>query len=438
MAGEGIFMAEILPFTGIYYNSEKSNKISDLLCPSTDYLNPERAAKLAENANNFCNVICSEGEGEDKYKNAVHKLYGWLLRDVLVIDKKPYLYINEQNVLIDGVEYRRYGIIGLLKIEDYDGKIKKQEKTIEKYRDEKYSLLKETQCSLEPVVCLVKDGAGELNTMLGSRKPESAAEVLSFTDIDGNSNNIYRILDEELKTRVIKYFSNKTFYVIDDYRYEAALLYKKDVASSLGDRATGREPCSYVLVNLFNAYDKAMRFYPVNRLIRNFNIKPADFIKNLSQKYKMAAIPFADPNTEKLAAKKIRMILNDSQVRGIVTYGIYIKAIPNRYLILNMDMPVTEDRADSEILESIIFKSYLGINDSNYEDEVGYAYSDNEALKAVKNGDYAGAFLTNGIDAMKLIELADKGKWMPYNSISLYPKVTSGAMLYSFRYSKIG
>ncbi len=431
-------MAEIVPFSGIYYNPDKSNKINELVCPSTDFLNDERILKLRENGNNFCNAIYSEGEGVGKYKNAVHKLYGWLLRDILVVDNTPSLYINEQNVLLDGVEYKRFGVIGLLKIEDYDGKIKKQEKTIEKYRDDKYSLLKETQFNLEPVVCLIKDSSNSLISLINPKKDGAVKTVLNFSDIDGNLNIINRVEDINLKNDIIKYFSEKILYIIDDYRYEAALKYKNDVAALLREKHTGKEPCNYVLVNIFNAYDKAMRIYPVNRLVKNFNTKPADFIKALTQKYKLSAVPFTDSNTEKLAAKKMRMVLNDSIIRGNICYGIYTRAMPDKFLILNMNIPVKEDVADSEVLESVIFGPLLGINESNNDAEVGYAYSDSEAFKAVKSGQFEAAFLTNGINAFKLLELADKGKWMPYNSISLYPKVMSGGMVFSYRYSKIG
>ena len=319
-------MAVIVPFSGIYYNPEKSNKISELVCPSTDFLDEERVLKLKENGNNFCNAIYSEGDGAGKYKTSIHKLYGWLLRDILVVDKTPSLYINEQNVTLNGVEYKRYGLIGLLKIEDYDGNIKKQERTIEKFRDDKYNLIKETQFNLEPVTALIKDSSNSMGSLLSSDRNGKATLLIRFSDIDGNLNTIYRIDEPGYRDEIIKYFSDKTLYIIDDYRYEAALKYKKETAQVLKDKYTGKEPCNFVLVNLFNAYDKAMRFYPVNRLVKSFKIKPADFIKNLSQKYKLSAIPFTDPNTEKQAEKKLRMILNDSFVRGNISYGLFLRA----------------------------------------------------------------------------------------------------------------
>jgi uncharacterized protein (DUF1015 family) len=431
-------MAVIVPFSGIYYNPEKSNKISELVCPSTDFLDDERVLKLKENGNNFCNAIYSEGDGAGKYKISIHKLYGWLLRDILVVDKIPSLYINEQNVTLNGVEYKRYGLIGLLKIEDYDGNIKKQEKTIEKFRDDKYNLIKETQFNLEPVTGLIKDGTNSLGALLSSGRDGKTTLLIKFSDTDGNLNTIYRIDEPGYRDEIIKYFTGKSLYIIDDYRYEAALKYKKETASALKDRYTGKEPCNFVLVNIFNAYDKAMRFYPVNRLVRNIKVKPSDFIKSLSQKYKLSAIPFTDPNTEKQAEKKLRMILNDSFVRGNISYGIFMRALPDKHLILNMNMPVKEDVADSEILESVVFGPMLGINGPGYDTDVGYAYSDTEAFKAIRNGQYDAAFLTNGIDAFKLLELADRGKWMPYNSISIYPKVMSGSMSFSYRYSRLG
>jgi len=430
-------MAEIVPFSGIYYNPEKSSKIGDLICPSTDYLNEEWIIKLKENGNNFCNAIYSEGEGTGKYRSSIHKLYGWLLRDVLVEDKTPTLYIIEQNVMLTGVEYKRYGIIGLLRIDDYDGKIKKVEKTNEKYRDDKFSLIKETQFNLEPVIGLVNDSSNSLELLLTPKKDGTVKSLLNFSDMNGNLNIIYRIDVPDLRDEIIRYLSDKVLYIIDNNRYEAALKYKNEAASMLKERISGKEPFNYVLVNLFNAYDKGMRINPVSRLIKGLKMKPADLIKELSQKYKLSAIPFSDQNTEKLAERKLRMILNDSLTSGGISYGILLKAIPGKYLILNMSMSLSKDMIDTEVLESMIFSPLLGIKDVKNDASVGYAYSDSDAYRSVSEGQFEAAFLTNEIKAAKLFDLADNGKLIPYNSISLYPRVMSGGMSFSYKYSKI-
>ncbi len=147
-------MPEIIPFSTVHYNLNKFNKFDNLVCPAYDVISDVIKGKLKEEVNNFVHLISSNGNETDRYKNAVNKFFGWLLRDVLVIDKKPVFYIIEIEKKSGEVQSKTLGLVGLLRIEDYNHNFKKGELTIEQDINDRYTLLKEAQSSLEPVSCL--------------------------------------------------------------------------------------------------------------------------------------------------------------------------------------------------------------------------------------------------------------------------------------------
>jgi uncharacterized protein (DUF1015 family) len=428
-------MAVFLPFSAVHYNQNKFPKITDLISPPFDMIDSKMQDKLMKEYYNFIQLILPSGEDSTKYKSGAHKLFGWLLRDVLIVDKTPSYYIHEQNTVVEGIEYKKYGIIGLLKIEEYGKSVKKHEKSLDHFVNDRYLLLKEAQSVLENIFCLYKDKENTLTEVLKDHV-KKAKSFLEFQDNTGSSNKIYKVDDEAEKKNINVFFNDKAVYIADGHhRYEAALRYQIEMKNSLGSKYTGKEPFNYVMVDFFNAYDKALQILYVNRMIKKLNKSPQDILKQLNEKFKIAVIQFDDLKMEKLAREKMRKVLTDNKAQGAVSFGLYLKAVPNRYFVMVLKEANTKQNLDVEILETQVIGPILGIEQKDYENDMSYDTNDQTAFDNVKSGEYSMSFFLNPININTVLDYSDKGNLMPNKTTNFYPKVLSGMTVFSYRFS---
>lgn len=432
-------MADFLPFCAVHYNQDKFPKVNELMSPPYDMVGEDLKKNLMKEYYNYVHLILPTVEDLTNYKIATHSLFGWLMRDVLVVDKIPSFYVHEKMVNLSGIEYKRYGIIGLLKLDEYGNVIKKFEQTDEKYISDRYLLQKETQCDLEPIFSLYKDRENAINDkakeIIRNLKP-----ILELTDMNGDLNRLYKIEDVEFSKDINTFFSDKGVYIVDgQHRYEASLKYRNEMRQSLGDKYTGREPFNFVMIDMFNAYDESTRVFPINRLVRKSPRSAMEVLKGLDKDYKMAAIAFTDTKMERLAREKLRLVLGDNRKKGIKSFGMYMKEVPNRYFILTLKDPKKAGALDAELLDNTIIGPVLGIPKDKYETEIyyrsDYGSNYNGSLDLVKSGEYSMVFILNVMDVNTILNFCDTKSWLPVKSVNFYPKVFSGLTLFSYRYS---
>lgn len=431
-------MAEFVPFSSVHYNPDKFPNISDLVSPPYDMVDKNLKMEMIKKHYNFSHLTVPEGDdAASKYKISVHKLFGWLLRDVLIIDKSPVYYLQEQTIQMESMVYKRFGVIGLLKIEEYGKNIKKHEQVNEKLVNDRYSIMKETQCNLESIYCLYKDEKKELNQKIKTGIG-SLPVMFEFTDSDGILNRIYRLNNEELIHSIFLFFKNKDAYIADGVnRYEAALKYKNDMKKAAGEKYTGKEPFNYTMVHFYNVFDDAMMIMPVNRLVKKTKFGTAEILKMIEKKYKIGAISFQDLKMEKLARTKIRTLMNENKINKLVSFGLYFNSSPTRYFLITLKEEIKDDPPEVNILEKTILSDLVNKQVPGTDEMVGFESNDNKTYELVKSGEYDMAFIINSISLKKVLEFADKNILLPYNSTYFYPKIFSGSVLFSYRYSTI-
>ncbi len=422
-------MAKVLPFSGVYYNPDKFTRLDLLVSPSYDVLTQSIKSKLKEEVNNFSYLISPDGNSE-KYKNAVNKFFGWLLRDVLIVDKKNFFYIIEVQRKIEGINYIHYGIFSLMKLEDYNDRLKRNQTVNEEQLNDRYMLLKETQTNPEPVCFIYKDQNKVLNSkiknFLNDKKEKFQVEFMK------NIYKIYEVDDNDISNLIKSYFENNTIYLIDGHhRYEAALKYMKEKKEELGNKYTGKEPFNFVLSCFFNYYDEAIFINPVHRGIKSFGMSVTDILKKLSSDYKFALIQFNNPKEELIARKKIGFLIEENRKKGLFSFGFYHKGASNKYFILTYNKQLNSDVLDTDVFDKTILSKFS-------KPETHYFYDFETSFEVVKNGDVEGVFLINGINKEKIVNMVEKGKIFEPQSFCFSPQIPGGLMLFSYRYSSIG
>ncbi|MGC8964875.1 MAG: DUF1015 family protein [Brevinematia bacterium] len=117
-------------FKSTLYNVNVVKDLNLVVAPPYDVISPEQREEYASKSPyNIVHLTLPEGEGDEKYQNARKKLLSWLLKDVLITDDEPGIFIYEQRFSIKGINYKRRGIVALLKVEDYGNGIYRHEKT---------------------------------------------------------------------------------------------------------------------------------------------------------------------------------------------------------------------------------------------------------------------------------------------------------------------
>ncbi len=416
-------MAKFLPFCGVYYNPEKFGRVDNLLCSPYESVNYYYKNKLKEDVNNFSYLVFPEGNGE-KYKNAVNKFFGWLLRDTLILDKKPAFYVVELNRKRNGIDYKNYAIMGIMKLEE---EIKKSMDVQEELINEKYNLIKETQTIPEPVSFFYKDKNKEINSKIASfvagNNPKFESEFMKV------NYRFFSIDNEELIKEIKTYFENTSLYLVDGQAtYEAALKYMKDKKAEPGAKYSGKEPFNYILSCFINFYDEVVELVPVYRGVKNFGVSINDILKTLSSDFKLALIPFNNSKEEIIARKKLNYLIQENRKKGILSIGFYHKSAINKYLILSYNKQLSMDTNDIDFIDKMLLSKFNGIN-------MSYFYDFDLSFEEVKNSNFEGAFIINGVNKEIIIEKVEKNIKFKANSFCLSPQIPDGLLLFSYRYS---
>jgi uncharacterized protein (DUF1015 family) len=126
---------------------------------------------------------------------------------------------------------------------------------------------------------------------------------------------------------------------------------------------------------------------------------------------------------------------------------VYIKQFPNKYFVIVLkdeagnivNRPVSADlkSLDVLILESSILTPIFNIETNSAEKPLMYVRGDSKALDMVKSGQYDVAFILNPVSPVQVVKIADNNEEMPHKSTDFYPKLLSGLVSYSLKYSKI-
>ena len=144
-------MAEIRPFRGLRFDTEKAGKIEELVCPPYDIISEEqRQGYLRENENNIIQLELPAGE--DPYNEAGKTLKKWRSEGILKNDEEDSVYIYEEEFTVDGITRSFKGCIVRVKLEEFSkGIVLPHEETLSKAKEDRFNLMKATGCNFSQI-----------------------------------------------------------------------------------------------------------------------------------------------------------------------------------------------------------------------------------------------------------------------------------------------
>lgn len=434
-------MPLLRPFKATGYNVNVVNDLNLVVAPPYDIITPEQRDFFASKSPyNIVHLTLPEGEGDIKYENARKKLLSWLLKDVLVSDKDPGIFIYEQKFMIRGVNYKRRGIVALLKVEEYGNGIYRHEKTFGGPKEDRRKLMEAVQGQLESLFFLYADKENNVNSKIYDMEFDYTAK--SVVDDNGVKHTLWKLPNKQLEGYILDTISKTKIYIADGHhRYETTLLYAKEKGG------TENDPFSYVLGTFFNMYSKDLVILPTHRLIKIDSFSQEVFLKNIGSYFKIAVINYSDQIAD-MALNKLNLVMNDRKQKGEICFGVYSMYEPNKLYLITLKEELKQSIIDKyskelgkevaaldvSILTELVLKEILGLSQDQVVSRayVDYIRHEKDAINVVKKGIRDLTFILNPVGIDEVIKVSEAGLVMHQKSTDFYPKIESGLSLYLF------
>ncbi len=432
-------MADVYPFRGLRYNSEKVS-VEKVVTQPYDKISREMQERYyALDPHNIVRIVLGKGSPSDSaannvYTRAAAQLKAW--RDSGVIEPlaAPSFVVYFQRFAIPGTreEHVRKGFIGLGRLEDYDTKIVyPHERTLSGPKQDRLQLLRHTRTHFEQIFMLYEDPERRIDDALDAAAGD--APDIEVTDEYGVTHTLWIVDSPSVLKQIHEGMAGRKLIIADGHhRYETALAYRDEMRAR--GNAGADAPHEKLPMTFFNMYSPALTVLPTHRVLAGLpHFDHEGFLERASRFFEIDEAP-ADAEAFRHA------LIRSGQQR--VTIGVCADGGRSRVLLQLKDADLSEVMADlSErqrtldvvVLHRLLVERCLGITEEavKHESHITYVREFDAALNAVTRGDAQISFLLNATKLEQLRDIAYEGNVMPQKSTDFYPKVLSGLMLYS-------
>ncbi len=423
-------MATVKPFRGMKYNTEKAGEISTLCCPPYDIISEKQRKDFI--AKNKYNVIRLElpKEGGDVYQTAAQTLDMWRRNGVLIYEDKPAIYIYEEEFSAHNKRRSIKGIIARVRLEEFSkGIILPHEFTLSKAKEDRFNLMKATNCNFSQIYALYMDEKHKtLSTVerLSADKPE-----FEFSDSDGITHRLWVITDEAEINGLVTDFKDKRLYIADGHhRYETALNYRDYCRQNgISNKDDGHD---YQMMYLMDMEHPGLVVFPTHRMVRNLpdfdKTRVLDGCKELFEITKFSSSENIEQELEKQYKERKKAF---GYYCGQGEW--YLLVLKNLDVMDEMlpDVSTASRGLDVSVLHTLVLEKILGIDKTNMANQVNLTYTKtvDEAVREVDSGEYQCSFILNPTRVTEIRDVAAAGEKMPQKSTYFYPKMITGLVM---------
>ena len=422
-------MALVKGFRGLRFNCEKSGDISEVVCPPYDIISDEQRKSYIEK--NQYNIIRLElPKGDDPYKNAKTVLDDWLENGVLERDEKDSIYIYEEEFSAYGKTYKVKGCIVRVRIEEFEkGIILPHEFTLSKAKEDRFNLMKATNCNFSQIYALYSDEErktiGKLDE-LSSRKPDA-----ELTDGDGGTHRMWIISDEADVENICSDFDDRKLFIADGHhRYETALNYRNYCREN-GSSKEG-DAVDYQMMMLVNMEHPGLVVFPTHRIVRDLESFDREKVIDSCKEYFDVEEYQSTANIEEVLGKLYK--------ENKKAFGMYCGGESWTLLVLRSmeamekllpNVSAASQGLDVSVLHTLILEKLMGIDAENMAKQINLTYEKQieNALAAVNRGEANCAFILNPTKISEICDVSSAGEKMPQKSTYFYPKLITGLVM---------
>ena len=433
-------MAEIQPFQGVIYNTQRV-KPADVLTQPYDKITPEMQEEyLRRSPYNLIRIELGKEEPGDndsvnRYTRARDLYQAWRRDEVLRRSPKPALYFLEQTfVPPNGAQQlTRRGLIARVRLHRWDeGIILPHEHTLSKPKADRLSLLRAVGSQQGQIFMLYPTQKQAIaDIFAASMKCEPLYQLVDDYQV---TNKLWEIADPSAIAAAQAVLRAVKFYIADGHhRYETALAFRDEY------RATSKDlnaPHEFVMATLVDMGDPGLVILPTHRTVANLRgFDRHEFAVRLAPYFALEPQPSADAMLSVVRMGGHRLGMFDGKQFTVLRPKSLAALRP-----LFAGKPPLWDTLDVAILHVAILEALLGIDEVRLREESNVAYwrEPEEALDPVRTGAAQLAFFLPSTPVTDVKAIADAHSRMPQKSTDFYPKLLSGMMIYEVYNDKIG
>lgn len=434
-------MADVRSFRGVHYNQLLVNDLASVICPPYDIITPQMQQELYQRSEyNFVRLefgqeLSQDTATENKYTRSAAILEQWLKQGILKIDETPAIYLYDHYFTHQGEEYRRRGIIALVRLEEWDKKIiRPHEGTLVEPKGDRLSLLRALQANTSSILALFEDQGQRIASLLTDQ--EQGKPIVSFSSANGERHNVWSITDAEVINQIASNLANQPLYIADGHhRYESALTYQRERCAGSAV-VSGDEGFNFVLMTLVDFADPGLVILPPHRLVRGMSESTIiGLLTKLKRFFEIEELPLSLPGVW----QRVDALLTGETGQGrLILFGL----VKEHLLLLKWrDIAATRQimpchhselykRLDVSLVDHIILEELLGLRRAKEEIFLAYSYDRLDAINKVLQQEYQLAILLSPVRAEVIKAIADAGDRMPRKSTYFYPKLPSGLIFH--------
>jgi uncharacterized protein (DUF1015 family) len=435
-------MAEIQPFRGIRYNSQKV-ELKEVITEPYDRIPPSLQEEYyRRNPYNAVRIILGkeddpEHQEKDKYKRAKIYLDRWQEEGILIREDKEALYIYEQEFEVAGQTKMRRGLVTRVRLEEFSSKkVLPHEKTFPKHKVDRLNLLRATNTNTGQIFLLYQDDDRSVSRALedGLTQAELAVDL---RDEEGFRHRLWVIKDKEIIQKIKLSMADRILIIADGHhRYETSLNFQKERTAQL-EEVRGTELFHYVMMTLFRLDDPGLVILPTYRLVKGLDkLSEKSLRETLSPYFNIQELSVSDPSAESVLADVRSQVQNEPH-----TFAAYVAPF-EKFMIFRLkseellDKEINEGkskqwkRLNVAILHSLIIDKLASLSSSfSLEENVSYIRNLDEGLGKVKDGEFQMIFLLCSASLHQIREVVESGELMPHKSTDFFPKLKSGLVM---------
>lgn len=420
-------MALIQPFRALRFTN-KAGELQNLTCPPYDIISqPHYEQLLKQDPHNAIRLELPTGAAP--YTQAKQTLDAWLEQEILKADTAPALYLYEEQFRVNGEIRTNRGIFCLVKVEDYEaGTILRHEETLLEPKEDRFSLLKETQCNFSPVYALYEDKSHSIQDRIERLCSDSPRYEFKAEECE---HRLWVVNDLMAIQSFQEDFEEKRLWIADGHhRYATALNYRRYCREIEGDVA--QLAPDYMFFFLADAQNPELTILPLHRLVRGIpDFDSAELLEHCKQNFDVLQLE----NPE-----QIQTIMEEQYTQGKKAFACYTGGAFWWLLQLKDNQPPKDFQAstnetyrnlDVTLLHGLILEPLLGITAENMAKQQALTYerSYETAVQAVQSGEQQCAFFVNPARVKEVQAIAESGLCMPQKSTYFYPKPITGLVM---------
>ncbi len=426
-------MPEIAPFRALRYDTSRlSTDVSKVIAPPYDVLDAkDKAELLAKSDHNIVAVdlphVPPKSAGPDSvYAQAADLFNRWKSEGMLRVDPKPALYVYHQLYEHAGRFYTRKKFFARMRIETFgEGTVFPHEQTFGGPKEDRFKLMRATQCQMSPIFGLYSDPENAISELLdaGGRAPDMTAEL------QGVTNRLWVLQDAAAIDAVCKAFSGRAVYIADGHhRYGTALNYRDTLIKERGDLPMDH-PARFVLVGLCAMEDPGCIILPTHRVVSDFGyLTIKDVLDTLEQGMDLTPLT-ADP-------ADVGELLRPDSPHDVILYApaggyMYAGTFTRRDLLAQLapDRSEAWRKLDLAYLHRYLIEELITARAMGGKEPTTHYFKVTQA--ALDDARQTGgiAFICKACTMEDLRAVSHAGDLMPQKSTFFYPKLATGLVI---------